>query len=413
MDYEVQQVDIKTAFLNAELNEDIYIRIPEGLRDEQELNKQPNLVLKLEKSLYGLKQAPRMCYQHLSKTLKREQGFQCNPVDDTILKYKHHKTGKECFILIYVDDLLVAAQDIDTICSHYDARDLGTASFFCGMKISRDRNKRLIYLSEPNKIQKLISQFNTQDCKAKNIPLDVVLSAKNDGELCDTTEYQVLVGSLLYLSTTTRPDLCQAASQLSRFMANPTRTHLKEAQGVLKYLKAIVNYGLCLGSRLDILPDDIEFVPDKQTRKSRTWYILLFNGNLLSWQSKLQSTVSTSTTMPKYQSASSAVEEALWLNNLLSDLTGGNLSKQVVTYCDNQECIKILENNHRMQKTKHIDVAHHFVRERVMSGDFMFRYCESAEMLADYVTKNSNQETFWRCITRLGVVQMNARDSTN
>ena len=313
MDYEVQQVDIKTAFLNAEVNEDIYIRILEGLRDERELNKQPNLVLKLEKSLYGLKQAPRMCDPPLTKTLKRELGFQCNPVDDTILKCKHQKTGKECFILIYVDDLLVAAQDIDTtqsiidtICSHYDARDLGTASFFCGMKINRDRNKRLIYLSEPHKIQKLISQFNMHHCETKKIPLDVVLTAENDGEFCDTTEYQVLVGSLLYLSTTTRPDLCQAASQLSRFMANPTRTHLKAAKGVLKYLKATVNYGLCLGNRLDILPDDIElpidtfnltgycdadFATDKQTRKSRTGYVFLLNGSLLSWQSKLQPTV--------------------------------------------------------------------------------------------------------------------------
>ena len=123
--------------------------------------------------------------------------------------------------------------------------------------------------------------------------------------------------------------------------------------------------------------------------------------------------MSTSTTEAEYQSASSAVKEALWLKNLLSDLTGGNLSKQVVIYCDNQACIKILDNNHSMQKTKHIDVAHQFVRERVMFGDITFRYCESVEMLVDYLTKNSNQQTFWRCITRLGMVQINSRDTTN
>eukprot|EP00894_Picocystis_sp_ML_P005030 jgi/Pico_ML_1/55547/g1218.t1 len=189
VNYEVQQVDIKTAFLNAELNEEIYLEIPEGLRDDRQLNQEPNLVLKLEKSLYGLKQAPRMWYQHLTNTLKKELGFQCNSVDDTILKCKHQKTGKECLILVYVDDLLVAAQDlnttqavIDTICRHYDARDLGAASFFCGMKINRDRNKKLIYLSEPEKIQKLIKQFNMEDCKTKKIPLDVVLTSEKDDE---------------------------------------------------------------------------------------------------------------------------------------------------------------------------------------------------------------------------------------
>eukprot|EP00963_Diacronema_lutheri_P009533 scaffold865_cov405-Pavlova_lutheri.AAC.3 len=167
------------------------------------------------------------------------------------------------------------------------------------MKVNRDRNKKLIYLSEPEKIQKLIKQFNMEDCKTKKIPLDVVLTSEKDGEPCDTTEYQILVGSLLYLSTTTRRDLCQAASQLSRFMACPTKYHLKAAKGVLKYLKATVNHGLY-------------YATDKETRKSRTGYLFLLNGSLFSWQSKLQSTVSTSTTEVEYQPASSAVKEALW-----------------------------------------------------------------------------------------------------
>ena len=158
---------------------------------------------------------------------------------------------------------------------------------------------------------------------------------------------------------------------------------------------------------------DADFATDKETRKSRTGYLFLLNGSLISWQSKLQPTVSTSTTEAEYQSASSAVKEALWLKNLISDLTGGRLNKQIVTYCDNQGCIKILDNNHSMQKTKHIDVAHHFVRERVMFGDIAFRYCESAEMLADYLAKNSNQQTLWKCITRLGVTSVIPRDATN
>ena len=142
VNYEILQVDIKTAFLNAELNEDIYVQIPEGLKGSRKTTGEEEQVLKLEKSLYGLKQAPRMWHQHLNQTLKSELGFVCNLVDETILKCIHQDTRKECLILIYVDDLLIAAEDLNTtqiviesICRKYDVKVLGPAWFFCGMVI--------------------------------------------------------------------------------------------------------------------------------------------------------------------------------------------------------------------------------------------------------------------------------------
>eukprot|EP00963_Diacronema_lutheri_P005135 scaffold379_cov383-Pavlova_lutheri.AAC.9 len=265
VNYEVQQVDIKTAFLNAELNEDIYLQIPEGLKGSMKTTGEEEHVLKLEKSLYGLKQAPRMWHQHLTQALKSELGFVCNPVDETILKCTHQDTGNECLILIYVDDPLIAAEDLNTtqmviesICRKYDARDLGPASFFCGMVIQRNREKKLIYLSEQEKVKNLIHQFNMDSSRTRKTPLDFTLTKGEEEESCQTKPYQVLVGTLMYLSTTTRLDLCQAASQLSRFMTDPKNSHWEAAKNVLKYLKETVNYGLCLGNRIDVLHKELD-----------------------------------------------------------------------------------------------------------------------------------------------------------
>ena len=231
--------------------------------------------------------------------------------------------------------------------------------------------------------------------------------------------YQVLVGTLQYLSTTTRPDLCQAASQLSRFMADPKNSHWEAAKNVLKYLKETVNYGLCLGNRIDILQKeldedidmftltgycDADYATDKVTRKSRTGYVFLLSGSLISWQSKLQATVSTSTAEAEYQAASSAVKEGLWLKNLLTDLTSGAVKQQIKMLCDNQACIKIAQSSGSMVRTKHIDVAHHFVRERVLFGEVSFQYCDTSNMLADFLTKPSKVQSFWKCITGIGVM---------
>lgn len=428
MDYEIQQVDIKTAFLNAQLNEDIYLEIPQGLKEGLEHDPRGKQVLKLNKSLYGLKQAPRLWHQHLTQTLKTELGFVCNPVDDTILKCIHSKSGKECLILIYVDDLLIAAEDLNTtrlviesICRKYDARDLGPASFFCGMVIQRDRKKRVMYLSEQDKIKKLIKQFNMDNSRPRRTPLDFVLSQGEEEEACPAKPFQALVGSLLYLSTTTRPDLGQAASQLSRYMAQPKQSHWEAAKNVLRYLKTTVNYGLCLGDRIETLQRDFDqqidtytltgycdadYATDKERRKSRTGYVFMLNGSLLSWQSKLQATVSSSTTEAEYQSASSAVKEGLWLKNLLIDLTSGKVKQQIQMYCDNQACIKIVQNSGSMVRTKHIDVAHHFVRERVLFGEVCFQYCDTSKMLADFLTKPSKLQPFWNCVTGIGLTDL-------
>eukprot|EP00963_Diacronema_lutheri_P008222 scaffold732_cov348-Pavlova_lutheri.AAC.2 len=146
-DYEIRQVDIKTAFLNAELDEPIYIQIPDGLKGK-ELDGNNHLVLKLNKSSYGLKQAPRLWFLHLINMLTKELGFVVNPIKDTILQKVNQETGKECILCIYVDDILLVAEDthmieevIESICKGFQAKDLGAVSFFCGIVVHRDRKK--------------------------------------------------------------------------------------------------------------------------------------------------------------------------------------------------------------------------------------------------------------------------------
>ena len=248
----------------------------------------------------------------------------------------------------------------------------------------------LKYENGPEKIEKvknLIHQWNMDSSRTRKTPLGFTLTKGEEEESCQTKPYQVLVGTLLYLSTTTRPDLCQAASQLSRFMADPKNSHWEAAKNVLKYLKETVNYGLCLGNRIDVLQkeldqdidtftlsgySDADYATDKVTRKSRTRYVFVLSGSLISRQSKLQATVSTSTAEAEYQAASSAVKEGLWLENLLTDFTSGAVKQQIKMFCDNQACIKIAQSSGSMVRTKHIDVAHHFVRERVLFGEVNF-----------------------------------------
>ena len=402
---ELSLLDIKTAFLNGELEETIYITQPEGYVQDT------NLACHLNKSLYGLKQAPRAWHNRLHKELELH-GYTASETDPG-LYYSRGKTA-DAYLLIYVDDILIASKDINMITTikqrlmtAFDARDLGEASTYLGMTITRDRGSGIIKLNQPRMINDLVTKFSMDDSKNRPIPLSPSIKfSKDEGEPLDTSKYpyRELVGSLMYLSVCTRPDISYAAGSLARFMSSPTTVHWQAAKGVLRYLAGTPDHGITFGGSGNpqlVGYCDADYAGDIDTRRSTTGYVFTLNGGAISWQSKRQPTVAASTTEAEYMAAAAAVKEALSLRKLLSDF--GLTYKSVNIFADNQSAIKILRNPISSLRSKHIDVIHHFARERVMRNEVTFTYTPTNLMIADALTKALSGDKFNFCCDGMGV----------
>ena len=407
-DYDIHQLDIKAAFLHANLREEIYMAVPEGIIED------PRKVYKLKKSLYGLKQAPREWNKELISFLSMDLECKCASVDETLLICR--KKNEVCYVCVYVDDILLASSSktlqqtlIKEICKRFKVGSMGEINTFCGMQVKRDRLKKILHLSEPLKIERMIEEYGMCEAKEKRVPISENLCEEDDE--CDpkiVSKYQQLVGQLLYLSTTVRPDLGFAAAALSRFMSRPSKRHWAIAKDVIRYLKGTKYHGIYLGNlhgASDITIEgycDADYATDKETRRSRTGYLFLVNGSLIDWRSQLQSTVATSTAEAEYMSLAECVKKALWFRTLLAELLGVE-AKPVSIYCDNQSTLHMAKDLNCVSRTKHIDVRHHFVRERGLRGEMHYVYCPSENMLADYLTKLLRPEKFREIMGKLGV----------
>ena len=209
----------------------------------------------------------------------------------------------------------------------------------------------------------------------------------------------------MYLSICTRPDISYAVGSLARYMANPTTVHWQAAKGVLRYLAGTSDYGITFGAGaadLNLLGYcDADYAGDIDTRRSTTGYVFLYNGGAITWQSKRQQTVAVSTTEAEYMAAAAAVKEGLWLRKLLGDLHLE--TKTINIMADNQSAIKLLRNPISSLRSKHIDVIHHFARERVMRQEVAFHYTSTDTMIADILTKALGGDKFTYCRVNMGV----------
>jgi len=405
----LHQMDIQTAFLNADLQEEVYLRIPDGLT-----NTGQNQALKLNRSLYGLKQAPRAWNEELTTTLKR-LNFKCIEVDQSILKCENDEGN--CYLCFYVDDILIASQYIsiiknikDLIKQEYKATDMGEANHFLGLTIKRNRKLRMLEMNQHSKISEYLEQHGITESKGKETPLSVPLDKEPNEEICEQTTYQKIVGQLQYLGATTRPDITQAASALARYNSCPSKMHWNAIRGTLKYLNGTKELTLeyrgteeCIQEHIQITAfSDADYANNKETRRSRTGYAIITMGALVAWQSKLQPTIATSTTEAEYQAAAATIKETLWIRNLLKQLMKPKDVK-VNILIDNQSALRLLKNPQSVTQAKHIDVQHHFIRERAMREEVELMYCPTERMWADYLTKPIPAPKFKECIQNLGM----------
>ena len=315
----IHQMDVKTAFLNSKLNEEIYMQQPEGYVKPGE----EHLVCKIEKSLYGLKQSSR-CWNKAFRESVEKVGFTQATADPCVFI---RKKDTLTIIAIHVDDLMILAENIfemqrlkDSLNLQFKMKDMGQLHYYVGVCIVQDKERKQVYLHQGQYIEKMLKTFGQTEAKTVSTPADLnVKLQKDDGvsRPVDTISYQSIVGSLLYAAITTRPDIAQAVGVVSKFCANPTQSHLTAAKRILRYLKGTVYLGLsykkCADGNL-IGYSDADWAGDVDDRHSTSGNVFLLAKGAVSWLSKKQATVALSTAEAEYVALSTATQEAIWLH---------------------------------------------------------------------------------------------------
>ena len=390
-DLDLQQMDVKTAFLHAPIEEEIYVNVPKGY----ESSTNPNKVWKLKKSLYGLKQSGRNWNATLHNHLK-DNGFVQSIADPCLfIKFVN---GEIIYLLVWVDDIVLASSDPQLMAStklhlsqEFKMKDLGQLNHFLGIDFNRSNGQ--ISMSQEEYIEKILKKFGMSDCKPRGTPCEANPNAyENEGdEAVDQTLYRQMIDSLIYAMVCTRPDLSYAVTKLSQHLACPTTADLTMLKHVFRYLKKTSNYRLTYSKSSTDLQIfaycDADWAASKDRRSISGYCISLNeNGPLISWKSKRQNSIALSTCEAEYVAMSIACQEVMFLKeNLLFDILGVKVNS--LMSCDNQGAIALSKNPTKHSKAKHIDIRYHFVRECHEKGVLDLKYVPSNDNFADIFTK--------------------------
>lgn len=382
----LRQFDVATAFLNGSVEEEIYMKQPEGFHDG---TKQ---VCKLNRSLYGLKQAPR-CWNSCIADFLRTTGFQQSEADPCL--YIRIKGKSKVLIGLYVDDGLVASNTStagDEFIKELKTRFKITtrpASYFLGMEIKAEKGK--ITLCQQAYIKKVLEKYGMTNCKPT--PTPIIKQSINDTEpdVDINFPYRQAVGALTYLTVGTRPDIAYAVSVASRNLEKPSTTDIMLVKRILRYLKGTADKGLVYkqsneSHQMLLCYSDSDFAGDQATCRSTSGMVCLLSGAAISWRSHRQTVVSISSTEAEIIAASETAQEILWLNSLMKGLVD---LKKPILYLDNESAIKLSHNPkyEYHKRTKHIKLKHLFVRECVINGELEVKQVPSVRQLADMLTK--------------------------
>jgi hypothetical protein len=404
--WHLHQMDVNNAFLHGDLQEDVYMTVPQGVHSPK-----PNQVCKLIKSLYGLRQASRKWYERLTSLLI-SQGYHQSSSDYSL--FTLNKQGSFTALLVYVDDIILARDSlaefarIKTVMDEeFKIKDLGKLRYFLGIEVAHSKSGISIF--QRKYCLDLLQDTGLLGSKPAPTPLDssIKLHQDNSAAYEDVAGYRRLVGKLLYL-TTTRPDIAFVTQQLSQFLSSPTLVHYETACRVVRYLKGTPGRGLFFSSTSTIQLlgfADADWANCVDTRRSTSGYCFFLGTSLVSWRAKKQNTVSRSSTEAEYRSLSFAACELQWLISLLADLHI-TCQKPPVLYCDNQSAVHIASNPVFHERTKHLEIDCHFVRDKVQQGTFKLLPVSSKSQLADFFTKALPPKVFNSFISKLAMINI-------
>jgi hypothetical protein len=410
-------MDVKTAFLQGDLDDEIYMKQPSGFVDPE----RPDHVCKLNKGIYGLKQAAR-CWNNSINSYLLSHGYKKSTADTCVyIKTITSKDGAIHLVIIavYVDDMIIVSNNTgmmkkekEEIATKFQVEDLGEVHYVVGMHIIRNRERRTISINQRKYLEGVIKKFDMENCKSVSTPLELGRKYEELGkedEQFDTRKYQRAIGCLTYAATISRPDLSIAVSILSKFMSNPGVEHWKGVKRVLRYVKGTLDYGLLYSANNSSTTltgyTDADWAGDLSTHRSTTGYVFQIQGSTTSWCSKRQGCVARSTTEAEYIALSTASQEAIWLRRLLESVLKKQ-DKPTVLYEDNQGTIELTKNPKFHNRTKHIDIAYHYAREQVEKKNISVEYCRTENMLADVMTKGLSKVQFEKFRDMLGLVKI-------
>ncbi|KAL2254482.1 UNVERIFIED_CONTAM: Retrovirus-related Pol polyprotein from transposon TNT 1-94 [Sesamum indicum] len=413
-DWELKQMDVKTAFLHGDLDECIYMRQPVGFIEKNK----PDHVCLLKKSLYGLKQSPRQWNKKfdmfmLSLNFKRSDYDHC--------LYFKFLDEVHVFLVLYVDDMLITSPSLNLIESlqndlsnNFEMKNLGDAKKILGMDIHRNRKRFSILLNQKSYIHSVLKRFSMENSKPTSVPLaahfqlskDQCPKTSSEKDKMSKIPYSNVIGSIMFLMVCTRPDIAYAISCLSRYMSNPGPPHWEALKWLLRYLRGTDNIGINF-SKFSVSVNligyvDSNYANEKDSRKSTTSYIFTLCGSCISWKSQLQHIVALSTTEAEYIATTEAFKEAIWLEGLVKEI--GFLKNRLTVFSDSQSSIQLCKNPVFHDRTKHIDVRFHFIRDIVSKEIIKLEKVRSEENPADMGTKSLPAEKFINCLKILNLV---------
>ncbi|KAK1418159.1 hypothetical protein QVD17_27298 [Tagetes erecta] len=400
----LHQLDVTNAFLRGELKEEVYMEAPPGVVE----NFKPGEVCRLKKTLYGLKQSPRAWFGKFTLAMKG-YGFQQSNSDHTLFLKRRGKLIT-CLI-IYVDDMIITGNDEEemkklkaSLSKEFEMKDLGRLKYFLGIEVLR--SKKGIFICQQKYILDLLAETGMIDCKPATTPMMVnhKLCMVENAELADKERYQRLVGKLIYLSHT-RPDIAYAVGVVSQFMHQPQVSHMEAVLRIIRYLKGTTSHGVLFqpNKHLKIQAyTDADWAGDKGDRRSTSGYFTLVGGNLVTWRSKKQKVVALSSAEAEFQGIARGLAEVLWIRKLLTEI-GFPQTEAIKIMCDNKAAIQISENPVQHDRTKHVEVDRHFIKEKIEAKIIELPFVRSEDQLADILTKAVNERIFSVCLDKLRI----------
>ncbi|GKD64499.1 retrovirus-related pol polyprotein from transposon TNT 1-94 [Tanacetum coccineum] len=385
-DFKLYQMDVKSAFLNGFINEEVYVAQPPRFIDFEK----PNHVFKLKKALYGLKQAPKAWYDRL-KAFLLDHSYTMGLVDNTLFTKK--KDLHIIIVQIYVDDIIFEStcQDLcddfsKIMHDEFEMSMMDELNFFLGLQIKQLVDG--IFFNQSKYVKEMLKKFGLEDFKPIRTPMssESKLTKDEDVEPIDNTKYRGMIGSLLYL-TTSRLDIMFSVCLSARFQKAPKTSHLEAVKRTFRYIKGTTH---------------LEYVD----RKSTSGVCTFMGCCLTSWFSKKQTALAISTTEAEYVSTRKACQQALWMKQALVNYDI-NLD-DILVLCDNKGAIDLSKNPVLHSRTKHIEIQHHFFRDNVQKGNISIEKVSSEDNIADILTKPLKREPFNLLRLCLGLMEPNA-----